>query len=85
MPIPLLYNLKKQSVIRQLSIIPPPRQTLAGYFLSAPYHNSGIKISGVSTDAVTLKFGEVETAIAGAFDSFASEKIFEDQNQALLA
>ena len=44
-----------------------------------------VKVSGVSADAVTLKFGEIETAIAGAFDSFASEKIFEDQEKALLA
>ena len=44
-----------------------------------------VKVSGVSADAVTLKFGEVETAIAGAFDSFASEKIFEGQNKAMLA
>ena len=44
-----------------------------------------VKVTGVSNDAVTLKFGEIETAIAGAFDSFASEKIFEDQTKALLA
>ena len=44
-----------------------------------------VKVTGVSADDVTLKFGEIETAIAGAFDSFASEKIFEDQTKALLA
>ena len=44
-----------------------------------------VKVTGVSADAVTLKFGEIETAIAGAFESFASEKIFEDQTKALLA
>jgi hypothetical protein len=44
-----------------------------------------VTVDGVSADAVTLKFGEIETAIAGAFDSFASEKIFEDQTKALLA
>ena len=44
-----------------------------------------VKVTGVSTYAVTLKFGEIETAIAGAFESFASEKIFEDQEKALLA
>ena len=44
-----------------------------------------VKVTGVSADDVTLKFGDVETAIAGAFDSFASEKIFEDQTKALLA
>ena len=46
---------------------------------------NSVKVSGVSADAVTLKFGEIESAIAGAFDSFASEKIFEDQEKALLA
>ena len=46
---------------------------------------NSVKVSGVSADDVTLKFGEIETAIAGAFDSFASEKIFEDQEKALLA
>ena len=47
--------------------------------------NNRVKVTGVSADDVTLKFGDVETAIAGAFDSFASEKIFEDQTKALLA
>ena len=47
--------------------------------------NNRVKVTGVSADNVTLKFGEIETAIAGAFDSFASEKIFEDQTKALLA
>ena len=44
-----------------------------------------VKVTGVSADAVTLKFGEIETAIAGAFENAASEKIFEDQTKALLA
>ena len=44
-----------------------------------------VKVKGVSADDVTLKFGEIETAIAGAFDSFVSEKVFEDQNKAMLA
>ena len=44
-----------------------------------------VKVMGVSADAVTLKFGDVETAIAGAFENAASEKIFEDQDKALIA
>ena len=46
---------------------------------------NSVILKGITADAVTLKFGDVETAIAGAFDSFASEKIFEDQDKALLA
>ena len=42
-------------------------------------------IKGVTADAVSLRFGDVETAIAGAFENAASEKIFEDQDKALLA
>ncbi len=46
---------------------------------------NSVTIKGITADAVSLKFGDVETALAGAFDSFASEKIFEDQDKALLA
>ena len=44
-----------------------------------------VTIKGITADAVSLKFGEIETAIAGAFENAASEKIFEDQDKALLA
>ena len=46
---------------------------------------NSVTIKGVFADAVTLKFGEIETAIAGAFENAASEKIFEDQDKALIA
>ena len=44
-----------------------------------------IKVKGVSACDVEFEFVEIETAIAGAFDSFVSEKVFEDQNKAMLA
>jgi hypothetical protein len=46
---------------------------------------NSVTIKGVLADAVTLKFGEIETAIAGAFENAASEKIFEDKDKALIA
>ena len=44
-----------------------------------------VTLKGVTADAVTLKFGDVESAIAGAFENAASEKIFEDKSKALIA
>ena len=44
---------------------------------------NSIKVSGV--DNVTLKFGDVNTAVAGAFLDAASEKIFEDRNSGMIA
>ena len=44
-----------------------------------------VTIKGVTADAVSLRFGDVETAIAGAFENAASEKIYEDQDKALIA
>ena len=46
---------------------------------------NSVTIKGITADAVSLKFGDVETAIAGAFENAASEKIFEDQDKALIA
>ena len=51
-------------------------------------YNDGVNsvtVKGVTADAVTLKFGDVETAIAGAFENAASEKVFEDKDKALIA
>jgi Ca2+-binding RTX toxin-like protein len=42
-----------------------------------------VTVSGVST--VTLKFGDVDSAVAGAFLDAASEKIFEDKDSGMLA
>lgn len=44
---------------------------------------NSVKVSGV--DNVTLKFGNVDTAVAGAFLDVASEKIFEDKNKGMIA
>ena len=44
---------------------------------------NSVKVSGV--DNVTLKFGDVDTAVAGAFLDAASEKIFEDRNSGMIA
>ena len=43
-----------------------------------------VSVSGVSIDNITLKFGNTESAPAGAFADFTSEKIFEE-NKAILA
>ena len=51
-------------------------------------YNNGVNsvtVKGVLADAVTLKFGDAETAIAGAFENAASEKVFEDKDKALIA
>ena len=42
-----------------------------------------VKVSGV--DAVTLKFGDTDSGVAGAFLDAASEKIFEDKDKGMLA
>ena len=42
-----------------------------------------VTVSGVST--VTLKFGDVDSAVAGAFLDAASENIFEDKDRGMLA
>jgi Ca2+-binding RTX toxin-like protein len=46
---------------------------------------NSVTVSGIDNANIILKFGDTASAIAGAFESFASEKIFEDQTKALLA
>ena len=52
---------------------------------------SSVKISGVTADKVSLKFGDdgseqfASLAAQGAFADFSSEKIFEDKNKSILA
>ncbi|MBO5721606.1 MAG: hypothetical protein J6S19_00705, partial [Lentisphaeria bacterium] len=47
---------------------------------------NSVKVSGVTADRISLKFGGDTTALpTGAFADAASEKIFEDQNKGFLA
>ena len=46
---------------------------------------NSVRISGITADQVTLKFGDTDTAVAGAFLDAASEKIFEDKNKGMIA
>ena len=52
---------------------------------------NGVKVSGISADNISLKFGDDnslfydELANSGCFDDAASEKIFEDKNKGMLA
>ncbi|MBE6369110.1 MAG: hypothetical protein E7056_02990 [Lentisphaerae bacterium] len=53
--------------------------------------NNSVKVSGVTADKITLKFGDDQSALYdklaanGSFDDAASEKIFEDKNKGFLA
>lgn len=46
---------------------------------------NSVKVSGIAAEDITLKFGETNSAIDGAFADAASEKIFEDKNKGMLA
>ncbi len=53
--------------------------------------DKSVHVSGVTAEAVTLKFGDdgsgkyTDLLSAGAFTEFSSEKIFEDRNRGMLA
>ena len=53
--------------------------------------NSSVKVSGVTADKVSLKFGDdgsdlyASLAARGAFADFSSEKIFEERGNGILA
>ena len=49
------------------------------------FGENSVTVSGVTADKITLKFEGIEDAPEGAFDGFASEKIFEDKNNGNLA
>ena len=43
---------------------------------------NSVKVSGVTAENITLKFGgQISGLPAGCFDDAASEKIFEDKNK----
>ena len=52
---------------------------------------NSVKVSGITADNVTLKFGDNgsllydELSASGCFDDATSEKIFEDKNKGMLA
>ena len=46
---------------------------------------NSVTVSGIANESITLKFGDSASAIAGAFDNAASEKVFEDKDKALIA
>ena len=53
--------------------------------------NNSVQVSGVSADQITLKFGDdgsdqfAVLSSMGAFDSFTSQKIFEESGTGILA
>ena len=52
--------------------------------------DNSVKVSGVALENISLKFGNqdaqyADLLVAGAFDEFTSEKIFEDKNKGMLA
>ncbi len=53
--------------------------------------DNSVKVAGVAADAVTLKFGDDgseqygKLLEAGAFDEFASDRVFGDRNKGMLA